>query len=277
MKIWKKVWKLSTVLAVALSCAACYYPSPLAQVNARQLSAEEAGNLRDFLPLANAVSSVLGEYDRLSALAARAQTPEVAANARARAHALLEKVRDSARRLSIRQAEWTQIVPPSMKEMARSVMHWRAAVERLNAGHQLTDAEILGHLRAFQGAQARFRAEAAARPLQAVGYSKPSAFLYVSMRGVPVVVEPFRGEVYLGPTVPVGPFDVQAIVGPIGGSGGGTSLERLVLRDPATRTQRVFALNSRMPRLYVDRSAIDAQGTDLVVTALREAHQRTSF
>jgi len=150
-------------------------------------------------------------------------------------------------------------------------------VERLNAGGSMSDGEILEHLRAFQYAQARFRAETATRPLQPVGSSQLSVFLYVTMKGLPIVVEPTRGEVYVGPSVSVGPLDVQAVVGPIGGSGSGTNLERLVVRDPSTKTQRVFALNNRMPRLYVDKSMIDTQGTDLVITALRGGYQQTAF
>jgi hypothetical protein len=262
---------VTTILAVsryvcfALLLEGCD-KSELAKVNAQQLTSEEQANIALFAPFARAVAEDLDQYDRRMSEAANAQTPDLAQEARAQAAVLLERERVGARQAEYNQAEWRQIVPYSMNGLRQALLNCRATFIRIKEGDYVSDEELLQLFRDFRSAEQDFRELTASRPLQAAGSAPTSIYLYVTLRGAPIIYESTRGELYLGPTVPIGPFDVNPILGPIGSSKGGTPLQRLVIRDPETKTQRAWMLNNRMPRLSVPASYIETEGTDLVIT-----------
>lgn len=113
--------------------------------------------------------------------------------------------------------------------------------------------------------EAEFRTLVSTLPLQPLGHGQSPTFsLYVSAPGVNI--EATQGEVYLGATVPFAGLEIQPVYGPIGANEGGTPLRRLVVHDPITRTQRVWILSGRMPRLLVPPAYVQPIGSDLVIT-----------
>lgn len=259
------------VLLIAFVLAGCGERSELSQLNARQLSAEEQGNLVMYESMADWVAAVFNPWDkRLDELAA-AKDEKAKERIRAKLSVIRAKARQDLSSMKVVRGGWTTIPPNSMSSLNEARSNLLLLSERISAGQDgwpVTSQDIYDALSHFRKAEREFRKETASRPLQGTGSSSPSVYVYVTLRGAPLTIEITRGELFLGPTVPLGPVDVNPVVGPFGEDQNGPALKRLLIRDPATGTQRAFALNDRVPEIMVPKSIIKVVGTDLAVTAL---------
>jgi hypothetical protein len=265
---FKSVFVVLTLFFVAL-CGGCEKHSPTNALPAGQKTAEEAAWGEAVASFLEATGYAVKRYEQLTQSALQAETSEQSAVLLQQRAALIHEVRDALTTLNVPQTEYRWLAPESMEDIRaarRAFLDLSAYIKR---GNYVSDDIIIDHLRSIVSADKAFSDEVHRRPAFTGAVKGMNFELYASVSGVPAVYAFREGVLYVGPTIKLPGLDFTALV-PVG-TAAPAAIRRIIIRDPATMTQRVFMLDTRFRGLRIDagverRVDIDVTGTDLVVT-----------